>query len=66
MSTQQSAGFRPLNDGGQNIVIGLTKGINGFQELKEQICKDTLSANEHISEQLQHHREELADTDFRK
>lgn len=30
MSTQQSADSRPLNDGVENIVIGLTKGINGI------------------------------------
>lgn len=66
VSIQQGEVFRRLDIRVQNLVVGLTKEENGFQELKEQLRKESTFINEHISEHFQRHREELASNEFQK
>ena len=53
ISSEQSDGFRDLDRKLQNLIIGLSRDLNTFDELKYMIQAETASGKQHISQELE-------------
>lgn len=66
LSVQQKEGFQSLDLRVQTIIISLAQGPKTFEQLKTLIQNETQSVKELVTNELQQHRTDLAQKDYRQ